>query len=198
METCMKRILSALMLAALAALACLQMSGCAERAYVLGADGEKIAVTAEADAVSGATTWTTADGAAVDAGSVETQRELSPAAEATVEAALSVGQAQGGVLGAVSSGLLLLWGVYKSRKVNATKLTLESVVSGVSDVLQAARIAVAQGQKLTEEDIKGLLKAAQNDAGTREAVRALLEEQSADDKTGAVASALRSLKKWVL
>lgn len=197
METCMKRILSALTLAALAALACLQMSGCAERAYVLGADGEKIAVTAEADEVSGATTWTTADGAAVDAGSVETQRELSPAAEATVEAALSVGQAQGGVLGAVSSGLLLLWGVYKSRKANATKLTLESVVSGVSDVLQAARIAVS-GTPLTEEDIKGLLKAAQNDAGTREAVRALLEEQSADDKTGAVASAMRTLKEWVL
>lgn len=115
--------------------------------------------------------------AEVPASAVETQTEFSAATEAAVESALAVGKAQGGIVGAVSSGLLLLWGVYKSRKVRATKLTLDSVVSGVADVLQAARLAVANGQKLTEEDITALLKAAQEDAGTREAVRRLLAEQ---------------------
>lgn len=177
----MKNLITNILLSGLAISASLAFSACEKIAYTQNASGEKVAVTG-VPAEDGSTKYLATDPATgtqteVPASAVETQTELSAATEETVESALAVGKAQGGIVGAVSSGLLLLWGVYKSRKVNATKLTLNSVVSGVADVLQAARLAVANGQKLTEEDITSLLKAAQEDAGTREAVRKLLAEQ---------------------
>lgn len=177
----MKNLITNILLSALAISASFAFAACEKIAYTQNASGEKVAVTG-VPAEDGSTKYLATDPATgtqteVPASAVETQTELSATTEATVESALAVGKAQGGIIGAVSSGLLLLWGVYKSRKVNATKLTLDSVVSGVADVLQAARMAVANGQKLTEEDITALLKAAQNDAGTREAVRKLLAEQ---------------------
>ena len=173
----MKNLITNILMFALALAASLAFSACEKIAYTQNASGEKVAVTG-VPAENGSTKYLAVDPATgtqteVPASAVETQTELSAATEEAVESTLAVGKAQG----AVSSGLLLLWGVYKSRKVNATKLTLNSVVSGVADVLQAARLAVANGQKLTEEDITSLLKAAQEDAGTREAVRKLLAEQ---------------------
>lgn len=177
----MKKVITLTLMSVLALGAGLLFTACSRAFYVENATGDKVPVT-EIVAGDGSTKYVsvnpeTGTETEVPADTVQSQLELSPAVEETVESALDVGNQQGGWVGAISSLLLLGWGVYKSRKANATQLTLSSVVTGVADVLQAARIAVAEGQKLTEEDITALLKAAQNDAGTRDAVRKLLAEQ---------------------
>lgn len=182
--------------AALAALALFALAACREVSYVEDAEtGAKLAVV-ETVGADGASTWTTEAGETVPAESVRTRTEFSEGAEETVESVLALGKAQGGAVGAISSALLLAWGLYKSKKVKSTQLTLASVVGGVSDVLAAVREASESGEKLSEADVKALLKAAQEDAGTRDAVDKLLAEQKTT-ATGLLSKLAAKLRAWL-
>ncbi len=114
-----------------------------------------------------------------ETGAVTETRELSDETVAVVGGTLEAGASSGGLLGILSSAGLALWGIYQNRKASSAKKVAASIATGVSDVLNKIAEAEASGTdlKVTKEDALELLKAAQNNAGTRDAVRKLLAKQ---------------------
>ena len=112
-------------------------------------------------------------------GVVSESRELTDESVAVIDGTLNAGAASGGLLGLISTAGLAAWGLYKTRKANSATKVAASIAAGVSGVLGKIAEAEASGSelKVTREDAIALLKAAQNDAGTREAVKALLAKQ---------------------
>lgn len=114
-----------------------------------------------------------------ETGEVTETRELSPETTAVVGGTLEAGANSGGLLGIISSAGLALWGIYQNRKAHSAKKVAASIATGVSDVLNKIAEAEASGTdlKVTKEDALELLKTAQNNAGTRDAVKKLLAKQ---------------------
>ena len=176
-----------------AALAC----GCATQRYAIAEDGTRLEVISEF--VDGTEKFYVvgADGARaeISADAVREETTLDPAvadaAGDVAESALEAASDQGGLLGAIGAALFALWGIFKNRKAQTALSTASAVASGVKAVIDKLRAAADAGEKieLTEEDAKALIVAVQNDEKTKEAVKKLLS--AVDDKAGGALSKLR-------
>lgn len=176
-----------------AAFAC----GCATQRYALTEDGTRLEVISEF--VDGAEKFYVVgeDGARaeISADAVREETVLAPevkdAAGDVAESALEAASAQGGLLGAIGAALFAVWGLFKNRKAQTALSAAAAVASGVSAVIKKLTDAQASGEKieLTEEDAKALIVAVQNDEKTKEAVKKLLS--AVDDRAGGALSKLR-------
>lgn len=176
-----------------AALAC----GCATQRYALTEDGTRLEVISEF--VDGAEKFYVvgADGARaeISADAVREETVLDPAvkdaAGDVAESALEAASEQGGLLGAIGAALFAVWGLIKNRKAQTALSAAGALASGALAVIEKLRAAADAGEKieLTEEDAKALIVAVQNDEKTKEAVKKLLS--AVDDKAGGALSKLR-------
>lgn len=158
-------------------------SGCAVQRYAEAADGTRLEVVAETDA-SGVEKFYVvgADGsrAEISADAVREETVLDPdvkeAAASVAESALSAASEQGGVLGAIGAGLLALWGLFKSRKTATALSAASALASGALAVIDKLKKAQAAGEPLDlgEDDAEALLAAVKADEATRAAVKKLL------------------------
>lgn len=177
-----------------AALAC----GCTTLRYAIAEDGTRLEVIAETGADGVERFYVVgADGARaeISADAVREETALDPAvsdaASDVAESALEAASNQGGLLGAIGAALFAVWGLFKNRKAQTALSTASAVASGVKAVIDKLRAAADAGEKieLTEEDAKALIVAVQNDEKTKEAVKKLLS--AVDDKAGGALSKLR-------
>lgn len=176
-----------------AALAC----GCATQRYALTEDGTRLEVISEF--VGGAEKFYVvgADGtrAEISADAVREETVLDPAVKEAAgdvaESALEAASEQGGLLGAIGAALFAVWGLIKNRKAQTALSAAGALASGALAVIEKLRAAADAGEKIeiTESDAEALLAAVKGDEKTKAAVKKLLS--AVDDNAGGALSKLR-------
>lgn len=171
--------------------------GCATQRYALAEDGTRLEVISET--IDGAEKFYVvgADGtrAEISADAVREETVLDPAVKEAAgdvaESALEAASEQGGLLGAIGAALFALWGIFKNRKAQTALSAAGALASGALSVIEKLRAAADAGEKIeiTESDAEALLAAVKGDEKTKAAVKKLLS--AVDDKAGGALSKLR-------
>lgn len=172
--------------------------GCATQRYAIAEDGTRLEVIAETGADGVERFYVVgADGARaeISADAVREETALDPAvadaASDVAESALEAASEQGGLLGAIGAALFALWGIFKNRKAQTALSAAGALASGALSVIEKLRAAADAGEKIeiTESDAEALLAAVKGDEKTKAAVKKLLS--AVDDKAGGALSKLR-------
>lgn len=180
------------------AYAALMASGCTTLRYAIAEDGTRLEVIAETGADGVERFYVVgADGARaeISADAVREETTLDPAvadaAGDVAESALEAASNQGGLLGAIGAALFALWGIFKNRKAQTALSAAGALASGALSVIEKLRAAADAGEKIeiTESDAEALLAAVKGDEKTKAAVKKLLS--AVDDKAGGALSKLR-------